>query len=174
MMPDARSLALSNLQQALAALAPHLQGPGEAAVLDRLMAEAARLSQSTDGTVPGLRVFDRARFHHLIDLAGPSMAADLITHLVQDLERCRATAKADDLDALRVSSHVLISLAGSVGAVSLHGMAETLNAAAHRQDDAAIAAVLPAFLAELDALIALVRATPAPAGSGSSKTGDAA
>ncbi|TAG29110.1 MAG: hypothetical protein EAZ40_02920, partial [Rhodobacterales bacterium] len=69
-----------------------------------------------------------------------------------------------DWDALREGSHILISLAGSAGALSLQTMAEALNTAAHAQDGAAAHALVPGLVAELDALIALVRATPVPTG----------
>jgi hypothetical protein len=43
-------------------------------------------------------------------------------------------------------------------------MAEALNTSAHARDDAASGALVPGLVAELDALIALVRATPVPTG----------
>jgi HPt (histidine-containing phosphotransfer) domain-containing protein len=107
--------------------------------------------------------FDADRFQRLLALVGPAMAPDLLRQLEADLSAC-ATAIArgndsGDWTALREASHVLISLSGSAGAMALHGMAEGLNAAAHAQDGAALARMIPALAADLEALIALVRAT---------------
>ena len=175
MTPDPRKLALTDLGRALAALAPHLPRPDDPAPLARLKADVARLSRPAEHPPIGLRSFDPPRFQRLIDLAGPAMADTLLAHLGDDLARCRSMALAGDgsisgqhdWDALRESSHILISLAGSVGALSLQGMAETLNTAAHGQDGTATRALIPTLVGELDALIAFVRATPTP------KAGDA-
>ena len=167
MTPAPRKAALADLERAIAALAPHLHSADDQATLSRLKAEVARLSRPTNPPT-GLQDFDPTRFQRLIDLAGPAMAGTLLVHLADDLARCRTLAlsgsKDQNWDALRESSHILISLAGSVGALSLQAMAETLNTAAHAQEATATRALVPALAAELDALIALVQATPAPAG----------
>lgn len=165
-----RALALADLDRALAAMADHLLSGEELASLARMQAEAARLTRPEQALQPGLRDFDADRFQRLLQLAGPTMAGPLLTHLAEDLTRCRTqilngsahTADGPDWDGLRDGSHVLISLAGSVGALSLQAMSETLNAVAHGQGDAALDALIPALSGELDALIALVRATSVP------------
>ena len=168
MTTDPRKAALADLGRAIAALAPHLHSADDKATLARLKADVARLSRPAAPPSPGLRDFDPTRFQRLIDLTGPAMAGTLLDHLADDLARCRTRAVSgaqdDNWDALRESSHILISLAGSVGALSLQAMAETLNTAAHAQDSTATHALMPALVAELDALIALVQATPVPAG----------
>ena len=168
MTADPRRAALADLGRAIAGLAQHLHSADDMATLSRLKAEVARLSRPANPT-SGLHEFDPTRFQRLLDLAGPAMAGSLLAHLADDLARCRTlalTGSSDqNWDALRESSHILISLAGSVGALSLQGMAETLNTAAHAQEVTATSALIPALLSELDALIALVRATPAPKGS---------
>lgn len=168
MKADPRLAALADLGRAIAALAPHLHSPEDKATLSRLKEEVARLSRPANPP-SGLQDFDPTRFQRLIDLAGPAMAGTLLVHLADDLARCRTLAltgsRDQNWDALRESSHILISLAGSVGALSLQAMAETLNTAAHAQEVTATRALIPALVGELDALIALVRATPAPAGN---------
>jgi dihydrodipicolinate reductase len=168
MTADPRKAALADLGRALAALAPHLHSADDKATLARLTADVARLSRPAAPPSTGLRDFDPTRFQRLIDLTGPAMAGTLLAHLADDLTRCRTLAttgaKDENWEALRESSHILISLAGSVGALSLQAMAETLNTAAHAQDSTGTRALIPALVAELDALIALVQATPAPAG----------
>lgn len=115
---------------------------------------------------PALKSYDPARFRRLLDLAGPDHAGELLARLAEDLETTRQTAAtaAGHLDwpALRGASHVLISLAGSVGALSLQSMSEQLNTAATDHDTPALPMLMPGLLAELDALIAIVNATSPP------------
>ncbi|MDM7932982.1 Hpt domain-containing protein [Tabrizicola sp.] len=167
MTSDPRSIALADLRKAILALAPRLQGTDDLADLSQLQAATDRLSQRARPAASGLRDYDPQRFQRLLELTGPRMAGTLLAHLVDDLSNCRtimlAGADPADWTALREGTHVLISLAGSVGALSLQALAETLNAAAHRQDSSTVKALVPDLLAELEALIDLVRATPAPA-----------
>lgn len=168
--PDQRAEALDDLNRAIAVLSLHLSTPDDLEALDRLQAAASQLRpRAVVSQTDGMRDFDPARFQRLLELAGPSMAGPLLTHLADDLGNCRTATRAGaerlDWDALREASHVLISLAGSVGALSLQALAEALNDAAHRQDGTtAQGTLLPSLLAELDALISLVRATPVPEG----------
>ncbi len=110
--------------------------------------------------------FDPDRLPRLLDLVGPTEAGNFLVQLDQDLSVCaRSIAKATDrLDwtALREASHVLISLAGSAGALALQAMAEDLNAAANARNMTAIADLSAALAPDLDRLIAVVRATPNP------------
>lgn len=109
--------------------------------------------------------FDTPRFRRLLDLVGPDQTPALLTQLRLDLTGCRDSitraAPGPDWETLREASHVLISLAGSAGAAALHDMAQDLNAASHAGDPAALADLLPALQADLDALIAVVASTPA-------------
>lgn len=117
-------------------------------------------------TLPGQ--FDEGRFQRLLALVGPAMAQDLLDQLAADFSACGATIACGtdqrDWSALREASHVLISLAGSAGANALHSMAQALNAATHSRDEVALAQISPDLMTDLAALIALVRATPAPSG----------
>lgn len=84
--------------------------------------------------------FDRATFDHLIEVAGPEAARELLDRLSADLRKCEAGVAeglaTDDLPQVRAETHVLIALAGAVGAVRLQLLAQALNAAAHRRDRA--------------------------------------
>lgn len=65
------------------------------------------------------------------------MAIELLARLTEDLiatDTLETGAAVADWKRLREGSHALISLAGSVGALSLQSMSEDLNAVAHRQD----------------------------------------
>lgn len=77
---------------------------------------------------------------HLAQLAGPDAAAELFEKMEQDLSTARAgLARASAgraLDDIRTHSHVIIALAGTVGAAALHADAVTLNSMAHGQEPA--------------------------------------
>lgn len=104
--------------------------------LVRILLEARRGSGAdADG-------FDPSRLERLLDLAGTDVAGELLDRLVEDLAAVEtglaAAAPARDITGLRAQTHVLISLAGAVGAERLQHLAEALNAAAHAADAAAI------------------------------------
>lgn len=164
----ARAAALQGLQRALDALRPHLTLADEQAQLLSIETAAARLAESPPTAAGGLAEFDPTRLAHLLEITGPGLAPELLARLTEDLTATRDTlafgAAETDWKRLREGSHVLISLSGSVGALSLQAMSESLNAIAHAQDRPALAALLPPLDAELAALIRLIRATRAPQG----------
>ncbi|MBC7138223.1 MAG: response regulator [Defluviimonas sp.] len=102
-----------------------------------------------------------ARFAHLMDIAGPDNADELLDRLQSDLrktERALVAALADtDRATIRSETHVLIALAGAVGAERLQALAETVNAAAHRREDGPMKALAAETLAQIDRLIEFVR-----------------
>ena len=79
---------------------------------------------------------DRNRFEAILQAAGPSGRAELLDHLLQDLRSVQSSLQQsvfdNDTATTRAQSHILISLAGAVGADRLQNMAEALNAAAHK------------------------------------------
>ena len=100
---------------------------------------------------------NQATFDRLMEIAGPDGAPELLDRLIIDLtrvERCivGATATADT-NAIRAETHVLVAVAGAVGAERLQALAEALNAAAHQQDKASIATTGGALLGQIDRLI---------------------
>lgn len=102
-----------------------------------------------------------ARFEHLMEIAGPDNAGELLDRLQSDLrktERGLVAALSDtDRAAIRSETHVLIALAGAVGAERLQALAETVNAAAHRREDGPMRALATETLAQIDRLIEFVR-----------------
>ena len=110
---------------------------------------------------------DRARFDRLMEIAGSEGAQELLERLHEDLlrvERGLRSGLADgDLAEVRAQTHVLVALAGAVGATALQHLAEAMNDAAHRgaQDeiDATGAGVL-------DGLAALARFVAAEEAAG--------
>lgn len=159
---------LQDLRRAVQALRPHLASPDQRAELAVIDDVIARLS-APPVTAASLGEFDPSRLSHLLDITGPDLAPVLLARLTEDLtathDLLETGADQGDWKSLREGSHVLISLSGSVGALSLQAMSESLNAIAHRQDRAALDTLMPPLAQELVALIQLVRATRSPDGN---------
>ncbi|MFN5997598.1 MAG: hypothetical protein ACK47Z_10870 [Paracoccaceae bacterium] len=163
---DAKSRALEGLRKAVDALRPHLTTPDQQANLFLIEEAAARLAEPVQTAGSGLMDFDASRLSHLLEITGPELAVELLARLTEDLtttqEKLDQGAATADWKRLREGSHVLISLSGSVGAMSLQTMAENLNAIAHRQESDALSTLMPPLGAELSSLIQLIRATQPP------------
>lgn len=67
-----------------------------------------------------------------------------------------------DWTILRETSHVLVSLSGSSGALALQSLAEAMNAAANDRNAEAVTDLYSTLALDLTRLIDLVRATPDP------------
>ncbi|WP_435257946.1 hypothetical protein ACSBLW_17850 [Thioclava sp. FR2] len=104
---------------------------------------------------------DLSTFDRLMQIAGPETAPSLLQQILIDLGTIRdglnSSAPALDWMDLRNQSHVLISIAGSLGAERLGGLAEDLNRLANRSDAQQLNTILPTLFAELDALLDFVR-----------------
>lgn len=109
---------------------------------------------------PDRLVLDEDRFGRLIDIAGPGGAQDLLVRLAGDLSAVERGLvrglSAPDPAAVRAHTHVLIALAGAVGATELQRLAEGLNGAAHRMSEEAMALIGADALVQLDHLIHFV------------------
>lgn len=163
---NAKSKALNDLRQAVEALRPHLTMPDQQAALVLIDEATARLQDPAPAGPTGLSDFDASRLSHLMTLTGPELAVELLARLNEDLTSTEAQLNlgvaTTDWKRLREGSHVLISLSGSVGALSLQAMAENLNAIAHRQDRESLETLMPPLSGELASLIRLIRATQPP------------
>lgn len=108
--------------------------------------------------------FDRDRLLRLIELVGPEMAPTLLTQLIADLGDCnrRLTAGCETADwgLLRETSHDLVALGGSCGAMELQDLAQQLNSAAHDQDRDTLDRLAMPTASQIKALLTLIRATP--------------
>ncbi|MBL9050182.1 MAG: Hpt domain-containing protein [Tabrizicola sp.] len=158
-----RSEALADLRRAVSVLSAFVDTPSHRVELAVIEEALARLSAEPNPFAAEIGEFDTSRLTHLLDLTGPDLAQELLARLTEDLDAVlhsveQGTASAD-WKRLREATHVLISLSGSVGALSLQAMAEELNALAHQQDLAASRTILSPLTRELRALIAYVRAT---------------
>ena len=129
--------ALAALEQARAALAalPHPLAAKERATHDHSVTALAQRLRAALPDLPELKIperaMDHARLTRLLQLVEPAQAAQLLSQLDEDLA---SVARALDLalpqadfDAIRRQTHILIAVAGSVGAVGLEAEARALN-----------------------------------------------
>ncbi len=122
--------------------------------------DETRDATTTTSSLEDHTLMNRDRLDRLLEIAGPDGASELLKRLGSDLRRVhqnllRGVAEMDQ-PLLRAETHVLISLAGAVGAESLHALANRLNGAAHRFDESEIVALGSEADTRTKALIALV------------------
>ena len=112
---------------------------------------------------------DGKRLADILALAGPETGVLILDQMQADLGGVAAALAAAlarpsdgtgarDWPAIRAQTHVLISVAGTIGADRLHAAAIDLNAAAHDRDEARTASLAGPLLSDLDALHAAIAA----------------
>ena len=160
---------LQDLRRAVEALRPLLDHPDQQTELYVIEDAIDRLSAPKPAPTAGLGDFDPTRLAHLLEITGPDLAVELLARLTEDLtathDLLQAGSATADWKRLREGSHVLISLSGSVGALSLQALSESLNAVAHQQDRSGLETLMPPLASELVALIQLIRGTKPPLGA---------
>jgi CheY-like chemotaxis protein len=106
-------------------------------------------------------VIDRAVFEALCEAVGKETMAELIDKVIADLSSAKAdlAAALDGLDRaqIRSASHILISVAGALGAVRLQASARALNTLAHTDATDCIADGVRRCIGEIDAALAFAR-----------------
>jgi CheY-like chemotaxis protein len=106
-------------------------------------------------------VVDAAIYAALVEAIGPEMMAELLDKVIVDLLNARAalSGAVEPLDRgpIRSASHILISVAGAIGATRLQSGARGLNAAAHAPSDAGVAERVRGCIGEIDAAVAFAR-----------------
>lgn len=122
--------------------------------------EAVRARPKSGSKTKSADPFDRYTLRHLLGIAGPQGAEELLSRLQSDLrtaQRELADGLArDDMPVIRAKTHVLVSLAGAIGARHCQEDAQQMNDAAHRHDIEALQRLGSAALARLDRLIGAV------------------
>lgn len=164
-MPSSGMQQFAALQDAIDHLAqqnrdPALQ-PLIAAVSDRCASLAAHFDRLATAQCEPEDIVDAQVFERLMALAGPATAMELLDQLLVDLEavhRALTTANPDsDWDVFRSQCHVLIAVAGAIGAHSVQTGAEDLHSAAMDHHAPSVAARQKALLGRLQVLLAFVR-----------------
>lgn len=115
--------------------------------------------------MPGLadvtEEFDELRFMELLSLAGPAMARELAMRLDEDLtlvaQALILAERSADRQQLRSQSHILLAIAGTVGANQLCQMSGRLNGVVRAPEGGPFADLLAEIRVLLDRLIARIR-----------------
>jgi HPt (histidine-containing phosphotransfer) domain-containing protein len=136
-MSDRLDGTVAAVTELLAAL--HRIGEGRLDSAEReALRTARRLAETLSlrlGPPRPAQLVDRERYLRLMELAGPEGAQELLDRLDEDLrqvERGLARGLAEpNVAEVRAQTHVLVALAGAVGATALQRLAEALNGAAH-------------------------------------------
>ncbi len=104
--------------------------------------------------------FDEKMFVALLDLAGHKTAAELTQRLDEDLTDVGlALTRTVDPIILHAQSHILLSIAGTIGATRVFDLAKHLNAITSTAEPAGVSAVLAEIGVALNDLILRVRST---------------
>lgn len=100
--------------------------------------EVAPLPQAVAGETIDLHIYDA-----LQAAMGTESMAELLEKVAEDISSVKsgllAGAAQGNFQLVRSNTHILISVAGAIGAVNLQSLAERLNAAAHGGNEEAIA-----------------------------------
>lgn len=112
-----------------------------------------------------VREIDTTALRNLLEMAGPADAPAIAAAFLEDLKSTEfgldPAWNGPDCAALRLHSHVLIALAGTVGDIELHATAQQLNALARDQDLVKIHAMKAQTMRGLSELIStLASLTP--------------
>ena len=125
--------------------------------------DAVRRGNAVPATAPlpdDLPLMDDERFAQLLRIAGPEGRRELLARLATDLADAERGLvhglSAHDSAEIRGHTHVLIALAGAVGALRLQKCCDALNAAVHRQDPIGMGETGREALELLDHLISRV------------------
>ncbi len=115
-------------------------------------------TELTSAPVCGLDVpAELAGLWRLFELTGPGLSQELLARLQDDFKAVQAglaVAVAHlDHEALRNHSHILIALAGAVGADTLHAAAVSINTVARSADDAAARGLVADVLPQITGLL---------------------
>ena len=110
--------------------------------------------------------FDEQKFAALLDLAGQDTAMELTQLLDADLTNLDMAMKATvDPVALHAQSHILLSIAGTIGATRVFDLAKHLNTMTKIADPVGLSAVLADMRIALNDLILRIRLTRASQGN---------
>lgn len=102
--------------------------------------------------------FDQERFAALLQLVGRETAVELTQRLDEDLTSVRlALTGGLDPVMLHAQSHILLSIAGTIGAVRVFDLAKRLNALSNMAEPEAMAVVQKDIRVALNHLIRRIR-----------------
>jgi CheY-like chemotaxis protein len=134
----------------------YLDGAGGAAIAEVEPAPMpARTFASSSSPVVEMRIYDA-----LTEAIGPEATEELLDKVRDDLNAVReeiATASAaGEMGGVRRATHILISIAGAVGAVGLQELAERINGLANSEETEVVRELSAEALTELARLLDFV------------------
>lgn len=103
---------------------------------------------------------DNAALRDILAIAGPETTLRILRQVGIDFatveRRITPALAARDWTSIRAETHVLMSVAGTIGATALQSLAQNTNHAAHARDATQIDGLTPDLLQELARMIALL------------------
>jgi CheY-like chemotaxis protein len=110
-------------------------------------------------------VIDRSVYDTLAQAIGPSAMAELLEKVDADVRlaqsRLSQALEARDVEEIRSAAHILVSVAGAIGAVRVQQGAKKLDAAADQGDLARLAREAPGLFGEIEHMLEVVCANQA-------------
>jgi two-component system aerobic respiration control sensor histidine kinase ArcB len=139
-------------------LAAHVRRPGAGPAAEAPAGDAA-------GDAGGGPVIDRGTYEALVTAIGAETMGELLDKVIADLLAAQrdldgaldAPEGAPDRARIRSASHILISVAGAIGAARLQTCARELNTAAAADSALRVAAATRRCVGEIDAAVAFAR-----------------
>lgn len=106
-------------------------------------------------------VIDESVYHSLVQAIGPDAMSELLGKVDTDVESAR-TRLAEALEfrnaeEVRSASHILISVAGAIGAVQVQEGAKQVNTTAHQGDLVKVEELAPALFEDIRSMVEVVR-----------------
>ncbi|MEX2518054.1 MAG: response regulator [Paracoccaceae bacterium] len=133
--------------------------------IDVLTHMDTRAARNREGADKGAAVIERTVFECLASSMGVEVMKELLQRMAIDFAIARddidAASDAGDPERMRGASHILIGLAGLIGAVRLQRQAERLQAFAENEDMDEMTALAAETAPELDRVIRFVAAEQA-------------
>ena len=124
----------------------------------RASAAKGQISDAETAAQPGF--VDVANFDSLANSIGPEMMEELMGKVVIDLKNVRdgivSGLETRNLPSVQSASHILISVAGAIGASGTQHAAEKLNRAAHQSDEDKISQTAATCLTGIEEILKLV------------------
>ena len=106
-------------------------------------------------------VIDAATYAALCEAIGPDLMAELLDKVISDLTAAQGDLVAGsapvDRPAIRSASHILISVAGALGALRLQACARSLNGTAQTEAEETLASAVAGCVAEIDLAVEFAR-----------------
>jgi hypothetical protein len=102
-------------------------------------------------------VIDRNIYDTLAEVIGPAAMTELMGKVNSDIQAARArlvqALDPVDLGEIRLVTHILISVAGAIGALPVQEGARQMNAAGHRDDASEVEREMQGLLGEIDRML---------------------